>query len=567
MLVCSRRWLWYGLLAFALCAKASHAKQAPAPPALPDKCTLSKWPNKNPITSIAPMSINDGSVTSLQVTGNSLSPSWTIVLCPKSAVSQAVDQPKPDPSRGSTTSSLWALVTANSGTAGDYALYIADDAKGAVYDSGQTLTIGTPDDARFVACSGPGGRGKPTPDLACSFNPLSYQTAYDAFGKGVANRFIAVQVIVRNKNANFEYLLQDMRMGKPGFVVSTYDKSIPQAISVKAEQFSARAITLRTTAATASILTGVAGFTGGAILQDTANIFAGPFQASLQAFIPNLSTAELATLDNLAFSVKSTVIPKSGAIMVIGFIPSDTVKPSDNAKTKAIAKPFKWMTPTPNNFSGYRGTDLENLFKEMTVSVAGTHVQAVNPSQPTLTQFIPPGSNTNILLSKFQQSPPFYIEGTGLDSVTQVQLSNRTDNKTVISATLKSMGSATSIDPNADQLIIPTSATATTGKYEISFILASGSAAVDTNQNISVVGLSITSSAGKPVIVTITGSGFGTSGVVAFTGSGQVPAASITNWTDSTIVVNVPSTGVQTGPVTVTTADGTLINAGTYTIP
>jgi len=588
VIACSHRWPWYGLLAFSLCTKVSVAQQPATPPAqpaaaqqsaspaqpaaapasaLPSPCMPTKWPNKNPISSISPISINDGSVTSLQITGSGLAPTWTVLLCPKAGSNQLAAQPVTDPLRGSTTSSLWALVTVNPGTTGDYAVYISDGKE--AYDSGQTLTIGAPDDASYVACSGPAGRGKPTSNLACSFNPLSYQSTYDAFGKGVANRFIAVQVIVRNMNSSYEYLLQDMRIGTPGYVVSSYDKSLPQAISVKAEQFSARAITLRATAATASILTGVAGFETGAVLQDTANIFAGPFQAGLQSFIPNLSAAELATLDNLAFSVKSTVIPKSGAIMVIGFIQSDTIKRLENHPTKAIAKPFKWMSPGSNSFSDYGGTDLENLFKSMYVGVAGTHVQAVNPSQPTLAQFISPGSNTGVLLSVFQSGLSLNIQGTGLNSVTQVQLSNKTDNKTVISAKLQPIGNESSLDPNVDQLVVPPSTSATTGIYDISFILASGSTPVDTRQSITVDGLS-TNSGKVGSSITISGAGFGTTvGKVSFAGapgaSVDATPSSATNWTDTTISVTVP-TGAQTGNVTVTPTGGTPVIVGSFTI-
>lgn len=71
----------------------------------------------------------------------------------------------------------------NLGTTGDYAVYISDGK--VAYDGGQTHTIGAPDDVGYVACSGPAGRGKPTSELACSFNPVSFQSTYDAFGKGV----------------------------------------------------------------------------------------------------------------------------------------------------------------------------------------------------------------------------------------------------------------------------------------------------------------------------------------------------------------------------------------------
>lgn len=298
-----------------------------------------------------------------------------------------------------------------------------------------------------------------------------------------SNRFIAVEVVVRNKNSDLEYLLQDVRVGTPDFVVSSYDKRIPRGVSEKAEQFSARAIILRLTAASASILTGIAGFAGNEILQDAANIVAGPFQTGLQSFVPNLSVAELARLDDLGFSVTSTVIPKNSAIAVVGFIPSDTLETAAHKKTKTIAKPFGWMRPSPNSFSTYQGDDLKALFSSLSVQVSGAHVQEVNPSQPALKLFIPSTANT-ILLSALKAGTTLTIQGSGLNSVTQVQLTN-TAAKAVIPATLQPLKGEASIDPNVAQITIPAGTTYQTGTYEIEFILADGST-VDTKQSITV---------------------------------------------------------------------------------
>jgi hypothetical protein len=260
------------------------------------------------------------------------------------------------------------------------------------------------------------------------------------------------------------------------------------------------------------------------------------------------------------------VIPKNSAIAVVAFIPSDTLDPVSPHTTRR----FGWFRPSPNAYSTYEGAQLKTLFSGLTVSVAGTHVQEANPSQPTLKLFIPSTAN-NIQLSPFKAGPSLTIQGSGLDGVAQVQLSNATDGKTVIAAKLQPLQSETSIDPNVVLLTIPSVATATIGAYDITFILADGTA-VKTAQSITVIpdppnisptqGIATTS-------VTITGTGFGTTkGTVMFSGTAgtQTISATPTNWSDTTITVAVPPLAA-TGNVVVTTNAGASQTTGIFTVP
>lgn len=527
----------------------------------PAAAAIIPWPLPpgNPITAAMPSSIYDGSVTTLRVTGN-ITSTWKLLICPKDATSvstEAIPTVKPDTISDSV---LQVTVTAAPGSAGDYAILIQDNA-GHIYDTGKTLTISSSDDTKYVPCAAPAARGKPNKDLACSFVPFSHETALEVFGKGVANRFVAVQVTVRNKNANLEYLLQDIRIGQPGFVLSSYDRKIPRAVSEKEEQFSARAIIVRLSAASASILTGVAGFAGNAILQNAANIFAGPGQTALQNAIPDLSASELTRMDDLGFSTASTVIPKSSAIAVVAFIPADTL---DRDKTV----PKHWYNPQQNSYSTYQGPMLQQFFTSLTVSVAGTHVQEVNPSQPTLKLFIPASSDTVPLTSLRAGTFTATIQGSGLDGVTQVQLSNSTDSKTVLPAKLQPLAGETTLDPNVASLTIPATTSATVGSYGITFVLSDGSL-VKTGQAITVVPGALTLSATHGAVdssLTITGAGFGTTQGNSTVLIGGI-AASVTAWTsDTSITVKVPDRTSAT-PSVVVTVSGISSSPAAFAVP
>lgn len=517
-----------------------------ATPACPPSVTAWPTPPGNLVTAVMPTVIYDGTVVNLQVVGANLDAKSTVFLCSKTTNSTSANNaPSTKQGTSSTSSVLQSMVTAAPGSAGAYEVYISDT-NNKVYDTDKTLTVTSSDDTRYVQCEGPATPGRATANLACSFVPLSHETTLEAYGKGVANRFIAAEVSVRNKNANLEYLLQDIRIGQPGLIFSSYDKKIPQAISSKEEQFSARAIIVRLTAAAAGVLTGVAGFAGNTILQEAANIFAGPAQAGLQTAIPDLSSAELTRLDDQAFSATSTVIPKNSNIVVVAFFPSDTLEP--------ISKNTHWYNPHPNAYATFQGKDLKKFFENLTVSVAGAHVQETNPSEPTLKLFIPSSANTVQLLDLRAGLNPITIQGTNLDSVSQIQLSNQTDGKTVLPAKLVPLTGETTIDPSVAMLSVAGVPTADLGLYNIAFILSDGSV-VKTGQSITVTPGSPTVSPTHGAVgasVTVNGSGFGNSqgtGTITF---GGVTAKIISSWSDTSIVVQVPAGAPATANVVVT---------------
>jgi hypothetical protein len=540
----------------------------------PTEWSATKY-NKNPITAELPGSIYEGTVTTIRLTGGNLDATWKVQICPDPSNHIDTNNLPTVGSDSSSPSALVFLITAKQGSAGKYRLFISDPSNSAIYDSGQTLTILSSDDAKYVPCAGPSGSPKPNLNLGCSFVPLSFETTYEAFGKGVASRFVAVQVTVENRNPNSEFLLQDVRVKNQGLDLSSYDKKIPRAVSERAEQLSARAVIIRLTAATASVLTGIAGFAGSELLQDAAEIYAGPAQAGLQAAIPNLSTAELARMDDLGFSVASTEIPKSSAIAVVAFAPSDTLIPAHKAYptcSDKTSRRFGWVRPTPNSYSTYKGCELQALFSAMSVSVTGTHVQTTNPSQPTLKLFIPSSANTIALAALQSQAGPnpITIQGSGLDGVTQVQATLSTDSKTVIAAKLQPLQGESSVDPNVALLSIAATSGANAGVYNIAFILKDGST-VSTSQSISVLIPNINPKDAKNgASVTIKGAGFGAApGTVTFTGVSEAsPVSAQTdpkNWTDTSVTVTVPP-NAKPGSVVITSASGLIQTISNFTV-
>jgi hypothetical protein len=250
-------------------------------------------------------------------------------------------------------------------------------------------------------------------------------------------------------------------------------------------------------------------------------------------------------MDDLGFSTTSTVISKNSAISVVAFIPTDTLEPH-----------FKhwYHAPQANSYATYQGKELRDLFESLSVSVAGPHVQEVNPSQPTIKMFLTAGSNTLQLGNVRTITSSITIQGTGLDGVSQVELSNSSNGAMVLPAKLQPLAAESTIDPNVAMLTVPSAAAASIGTYNISFVLSDGTI-VKTGQSITIapgpLALSVAVGA-VGTVVTISGEGFGaTKGTVTF---GGVPAI-VPSWADTSISATVPA-GAPGSSSVVVTVDG-----------
>jgi hypothetical protein len=428
--------------------------------------------------SATPTSIYEGAIVTLGVKGQGFG-TWTVLLCPLSgnAIPPSVSAA---PNFSSSATVLNQTISAPTGTAGQYDIRVVNGAT--VYDTKLGLIVNSSSDIQYQPCSAPGGIATPNANLQCSFAPLSYRIALDAFGKGVADRFVVISVTIQNKNHDLEYVLQDIRGGFPTYIVSSFDKTLPQQISTKAEQLSSRAISIRLVSATAGVVSGISGFYGNVAFQEAANIFSGPAQTGLNAVIPDFSASELNFLNNHSFSSASAVISKGGTLTLFAFFDEATLPPSAAWLTKHNKTEDQWTKL--GALSTYSGTQLRTLFQGMTVSASGNHVQQVTPPPtPTLKLFV-----TSLTSGQdFTAQRDLTIQGTGLDSVSSVELDGPSN--TAIKAKLLALPNSGSkvVDPNVAVLEIPATAAAgePAGKYEIFFILSDGSH-LDTTKSITI---------------------------------------------------------------------------------
>lgn len=430
--------------------------------------TPQQLPATSNVASISPASANDGSIVSLSVLGKGLT-GYTLLLCPNSpSVTQALPiQGNPDPKKPSKDTALYFDVSFLPGISDTYDVYLINGS-GPPYLTKQQFLVGNSDDTSYVGCGLGLARVTTNGNLACSFSPLTYDAARQMFGKGVADRFLVVQLTVRNTNKDLEYLFQDVRLGTAALMQGSIDKRLMRGVAEKTEQFSARAVFFRLTASTATLLTGISGVVDNNLLTSAAALVAGPTQTGLTGSIPDLTKSEIARLDDLGFTTTSTVVPKNSSIPVVAFL---------------SFHPFY----SKGAFQRLDKDDLRGFWSSLHVEVAGVHVQQSDLTSPTMKTFLPPTPTPSPHAGTLTADLPFVIQGSGLTSVASVLLqpqSNATPAKANVTAQLQPI-SGQSLDNNVGQLVIPAGAVLEALVYEIIFVTKDGKQ-IDTNQKLTV---------------------------------------------------------------------------------
>ncbi len=348
---------------------------------------------------------------------------------------------------------LYFLLTILPGATGMFQLYLVNG--GTIYNPGINFVVTSSDDTAYIDCGFAGKSGSKNANIGCSYAPLSYDMTRQIFGKGVADRLIVVQVTVRNKSKDYEYLLQDIRLGRQGLMAASLDKKLARRISEKTEQFSARAISFRAVEMGATVMTGIAGVVGNDLLKDAANLVAGPLQSGYRSFIPDLSTAEIGTIDDAGFSVTSTTIPKNSAIAVVAFLSSEA---------------FGQPSPPDIAFEKLKGDALLAFETNLRVQVAGIHIQEVDLN-PTLTAIV--FQDPSIEAGTSSADATVVVSGTALTSVDSVLL-QQTGSQPLPPIKLTANKGQTSLDPNTDTIVIPAETQLQSGDYTLSLITTAG---------------------------------------------------------------------------------------------
>ena len=168
-------------------------------------------------------------------------------------------------------------------------------------------------------------------DVGCAMSILSWNETRYAFGSMVANEYIGVEVVVRNLNDKTDFVLHDSEFavdsdinGRLGRYYSGRDKVIVRGLSIAQQNANVRNLLVHSAEAVGTLMSAVIPVAGGTF-KDAAGVYNGGFLPGLRSTWPDLSVTQLNLLNDVGFSSTTnykTVVPKSGSVMFVMFVPS-----------------------------------------------------------------------------------------------------------------------------------------------------------------------------------------------------------------------------------------------------
>lgn len=170
------------------------------------------------------------------------------------------------------------------------------------------------------------------PDVGCAMSVLSWDETHLAYGRMIANTYVAVQVVVRNLNRDQAFVLHDVEFGvnadptgRPGRFFSGRDKVVVRALSTAQSSFDPRNLFIHSAQGIGAVLSAAVPIFANLGLTDTTAVFNGAFVPGLDKYWKDLTIDQLNLLDDTGFSSQAssqTVVPISGTVMFVTFVPS-----------------------------------------------------------------------------------------------------------------------------------------------------------------------------------------------------------------------------------------------------
>ena len=319
-----------------------------------------------------------------------------------------------------------------------------------------------------------GGASSQRPeDVSCSFSILPWEETDQVFGRMVANRYIAIEVNIRNLNDQSEFLLHDIQVAvdtglgpEPfGRFEAGRDKMIVRAVAQRGESDDVRNRVINSLAMAGALAGGASGALTQTVqvtssmlanwLSTSVAVFQGPFLSGLGKLWPDHTITNVNNVSDLAFSASSamkTVVPIQGSVPLATFIAKKPLEQLPFAWCGAKKKPGSfaesncsvsgnsdnapWDPDMSKNFKSWSPAALNILKHRTFVVVSGVHIQELAPNAAANNISCPTVTDLTVNLSAQDASGDVSctISGANLGSAKSAKLEQGTS--TSVSATL-----------------------------------------------------------------------------------------------------------------------------------
>src|SRR5258708_594885 len=191
----------------------------------------------------------------------------------------------------------------------------------------------------------------PPEDISCSMAVMGWKETSDIFGRRVANRYVAIQVTLRNLNTKNEFLVHDVQVAVDtgiageefGRFQAGRDKLLVRAVAERGKSNDRRNVILNSLTALGAIA-GASSVTAGTTeFKDAVAIFQGSFITGFANIFPDHTVEQLNHINDLVFSASNTskvLVPVQGSVPLVTFI----------AERPLEELPFPWSGHPPRNW-------------------------------------------------------------------------------------------------------------------------------------------------------------------------------------------------------------------------
>jgi IPT/TIG domain. len=168
---------------------------------------------------------------------------------------------------------------------------------------------------------------------------LGPKNVADAYGRRIAHRFVAIQIVIRNRNTSHDFLLHEVALDLRNVVKdddltppdsynpSSTDLNSLRGVSEKGQAYDPRNLILRMLRGAGTIAAGLIGVTTfGSSYSPSVAVFNGPVLSAFSDTFPDSTINQVNRLNDEAYS-ENVLVPKGTAKRMTAFIDLDTMIP------------------------------------------------------------------------------------------------------------------------------------------------------------------------------------------------------------------------------------------------
>jgi hypothetical protein len=286
---------------------------------------------------------------------------------------------------------------------------------------------------------GPTGGQAAQLNISCSQSLMTWKETSDIFGRRIADRYVAIQVVIRNLDPDHEFLVHDVqvaagvhrKVGTTGALQHPdvsfsggRDKVLVRGVALKGQSLDRRNFLIHVGEVIGDLASAASIALTSLDFKNAVGVYRSAFLPGMGRIFPDLTVDQLNRLNDTGFSANSAykiVVAKSGSVPFVTFVPSEIYA------------------------AGYKKFDqakLRELLNHTLVVFGGVHIAPLN-DQPVVNSFTCPQQDGFLDVSK-DGDYTCKLAGDNLSAISRVRFVSGSDSsEAFLEASVGTDGSVT----------------------------------------------------------------------------------------------------------------------------